>query len=320
MHHQVSVIGLGVMGQRMLSSMASHERFTVVCAFDPDAGARERTAAAYPAVRIASSAAEAIAEPEAGAVYVACPPAAHREHVLGAVDAGKAVYCEKPLAVSLTEGEELVARAEEAGVVDIVNFSLASAAAVREVEERLAAGARAGLTGVDVRIHFSRWPREWQVNAAGWLSGRAQGGFTREVLSHWIYLAERLLGPAMLLGATVRYPGGEAAETHVLAQLEAGGVPVSVAGSVGGAGPDLVECTLWGERESLRIHDWNRLRVSDGGEWGDLQTEIADPRTLGYRLQLDNAGAAIAGETHSMPRFRDALSVQRIVEAILLAG
>ena len=271
MHHQVSVIGLGVMGQRMLSSMASHERFTVVCAFDPDAGARERTAAAYPAVRIASSAAEAIAEPEAG-------------------------------------------------VVDIVNFSLASAAAVREVEERLAAGARAGLTGVDVRIHFSRWPREWQVNAAGWLSGRAQGGFTREVLSHWIYLAERLLGPAMLLGATVRYPGGEAAETHVLAQLEAGGVPVSVAGSVGGAGPDLVECTLWGERESLRIHDWNRLRVSDGGEWGDLQTEIADPRTLGYRLQLDNAGAAIAGETHSMPRFRDALSVQRIVEAILLAG
>jgi hypothetical protein len=101
--------------------------------------------------------------------------------------------------------------------------------------------------------------------------------------------------------------------------LHAGTLPVTVAGSVGGAGPDLVEFTLWGTRQSLRIHDWNRLRSADGDAWRDELGHLADPRQEGYRLQLDNAAAAFAGEAHSMPSFDDALRVQILVEAILAA-
>jgi hypothetical protein len=46
-------------------------------------------------------------------------------------------------------------------------------------------------------------------------------------------------------------------------------------------------------------------------------TDIGDPRELGYRLQLDNAAAAFAGEAHTMPDFRAALSVQELIEAML---
>jgi predicted dehydrogenase len=317
--HTVSVIGLGVMGQRMLASMAVNRQFNVLSAWDPDPGARDRTRELYPQIRIADSPGDTIDDGGTGVVYIACPPVWHKEHAIATMQAGKAVYCEKPLGVDVAQSRELVEQARVAGVVNIVNFSLASAAAVREVEKRLAAGMLGDLVGVDVRVHFSQWPREWQIDAAAWLGYRQQGGFTREVLSHWVYLTQRLFGPAELRHAAARFPDAERAETHVLAELQAGGLPVSVAGSVGGAGPDRVEYTVWGSRQSCRIVDWNRLVTSDGGEWQPQLTHIDDPRQLGYQLQLDNAAAAIAGASHSMPDFADALSVQILIEGMLAA-
>ena len=43
MTHKVSIIGLGVMGQRMLTNMTDHDQFTVVVAWDPDSAACART-------------------------------------------------------------------------------------------------------------------------------------------------------------------------------------------------------------------------------------------------------------------------------------
>jgi predicted dehydrogenase len=155
------------------------------------------------------------------------------------------------------------------------------------------------------------------MGASSWLAGRAQGGMTREVLSHWIYLVERLLGHTELEAAAVRYPpGGKLAETHVLAQLSASGVPVCVACSVGGRGPDQVECTFWGSAQSCRIRDWSRLAISSGEAWVDAGA--ADDRR--QQSQLDQAAAALAGEPHGLPSFRDALSVQERIEAILARG
>ncbi len=317
--NRVSVIGLGVMGQRMLGSMARNDRFSAVTAWDPDAGARDVTRGLYPEIRIANSAEDAISGQDVDVVYIACPPVWHKEYAVAAMEAGKAVYCEKPLGIDVAQSRDLVERARAAGVVNIVNFSLASAAAVTEVERLLQSGTLGALAGVDVRVHFSQWPREWQIDAAAWLSYREQGGFTREVLSHWVYLTQRLFGRAELRSAAARYPGDTLSETHLIAELQAGPLPVSIAGSVGGAGPDLVEYTVWGSRQSCRIVDWNRLFISDGGEWQAQLTHIDDPRELGYQLQLDNAAAAIAGADHSMPDFADALSVQALIEEMLAA-
>ena len=317
MSHAVAIIGLGVMGQRMLGSMALNRQFDAVSAWDPDADARNYARELYPEIRIADSPDDAISGQDTGVVYIACPPVWHKEYAVAAMQAGKAVYCEKPLGIDVAQSRDLVEQARDACVVNIVNFSLASAAAVTEVERLLQAAALGDLAGIDVRVHFSQWPRQWQMDAAAWLSYREQGGFTREVLSHWVYLTERLFGGAELRNAAARYPGDKLSETHLIAELQAGGLPVSIAGSVGGAGPDLVEYTVWGSRQSARIVDWNRLFTSDGGEWQAQLTHIDDPRALGYQLQLDNAAAAIAGADHSMPDFADALSVQVLIEDML---
>ncbi len=317
MTHNVGVIGLGVMGQRMLGNMAAHDLFDVVCIWDPDDDACARTKAAYPNAVVAADAGSLIGNALVDVVYIASPPATHRQHALIAMAEGKAIYCEKPLGVDVADSGDLAARTEASGCCCIVNFSLASAHAVGLVEGKLREGSLGDVAGVDVRLHFSIWPRDWQMGAAGWLARRAQGGFTREVLSHWVYLSERLFGPANLIHRDARYPEGDGAETHLHASLDCGGVPISVAGSIGGVGPDRVEYTVWGSRQSCRIYDWNRLQISDGGEWREAMTEIDDPRELGYRLQLDNAAAAFSGQSHTMPDFGAALSVQRLIEAML---
>jgi 1,5-anhydro-D-fructose reductase (1,5-anhydro-D-mannitol-forming) len=317
MTHKVAVIGLGVMGQRMLGNMAAHDRFEVVSVWDPEERACADTKEKYPHVSIGTDATSLVADPSVSVVYVASPPAAHRQHVLSALAQGKAVYCEKPLGVDIPESQDLAAQAERSGCICIVNFSLASAHAVGLAESKIHDGAMGDIAGVDIRLHFSTWPRDWQMGAAGWLARREQGGFTREVLSHWVYLSERLFGPANLKHRDARYPEGDGAETHLHASLDCGGVPISVAGSIGGVGPDRVEYTVWGSRQSCRIYDWNRLQISDGGGWREAMTDIEDPRKLGYRLQLDNAAAAFSGESHTMPDFGAALSVQRLIEAML---
>ncbi len=317
MTHNVAVIGLGVMGQRMLGNMAAHDRFEVFSVWDPSEQACAETKGAYPNVAIAASAEALIEDSAVEVVYIASPPATHRQHALSAMAKGKAVYCEKPLGVDIAESEDLAAQAETSDSCCIVNFSLASAHAVGLVERQLQDGTIGEVSGVDVRLHFSTWPRDWQMDAAGWLARRAQGGFTREVLSHWVYLSERLFGAADLVHHAARYPKGDGAETHLHAELDCRGVPISVAGSIGGVGPDRVEYTVWGSRQSCRIYDWNQLRVSDGGVWQEAMTDIGDPRELGYRLQLDNAAAAFSGAAHTMPGFGEALSVQRLIEAML---
>jgi predicted dehydrogenase len=188
------------------------------------------------------------------------------------------------------------------------------------MREALTAGAAGEVAGLDIRVRFARWPRGWQASAQ-WLAGRAQGGFVREVATHFLFLAESLFGPARLVSADALYPaGGVSAETHALARLDCAGVPVTLAGSVGGAGPDLVEATLWGSRRSLRLTDFYRLWSSDGSGWEDALPGIENPAEDAYLRQLDELVKLMDGEETALPGFREALSVQRLVEAILAAG
>ena len=317
MSHPIAFIGLGVMGLRMLRNMTRYGGFKPVAAWDPDASACERVRALYPDVPISPSAEHAIAESGCKTTYIACPPSFHHEHAIRAFDAGQAVFCEKPLGVDIDVSRQLTEHAKACGLVNIVNYTLASAPAACELERQYRGGRLGDVVGVDLRLHFSQWPEDWQVGAASWLDYPQQGGFVREVVSHWIFLIERLFGSATLLDAWMRYPAGGTSETHVHAALGAGDTPVTVAGSVGGSGPDLFEFTVWGTQASARIVDWGWLLMSDGGEWQQQLSEISDPREAGYERQIQNAANAVAGDSHTLPSFEDALSVQLLVEAIV---
>jgi hypothetical protein len=64
------------------------------------------------------------------------------------------------------------------------------------------------LQQVEIELGFAAWLRPWQAAAGAWLSQRADGGFVREVLSRFIFVLQRVLGPATVMGSTVDYPPG----------------------------------------------------------------------------------------------------------------
>jgi predicted dehydrogenase len=301
----------------MLAKMPQQGSLEIAGGWDIDARVCAAAARDFPALRIAEDAASLISSPDIDIVYIGVPPAFHAEYANIAMAAGKTVFCEKPLGVDLATSSDLVDAIEASGMANAVNLSLAAAPGVDVMRKALSDGRLGSLEGADIRLHFSQWPRSWQANA-GWLSGREQGGFVREVATHFIYLACTLLGSGKLVFADTRYPSGDdSAETHTLARMDFSGVPLTLAGSVGGVGPDLVEFTLWGHKKSFRLTDFYKLWHSDGDAWQALHHDKENPSEAAYMAQLDELVKMMDGKAHCLPDFRQAFVVQKLVEDIL---
>lgn len=313
---RTAIIGLGIMGQRMLEHMRMHDGFAPTILWDPDPKACAAALALAPGAAIAIDAEAAIAQSEL--VYLACPPAPRKAYALKAAAAGKAVFLEKPLGIDVTESEDLVAELDRFGVPAAVNFTQAAGAALARVSTAARFGEMGEIIGADIVVTYSVWPRAWQQSAA-WLRDRAEGGLTREVLSHFLFFSERVLGPLSLVWAKPAYPDDSAlCETHMQARLETVvGKPVSVMASVGGAQADRQEVTIKGSRGSYRISDFSKLSHSTGGAFEPLAHAPADSRAVGLNAQLDALALCLKGRPHPLATPHEALSVQRLIEAML---
>ena len=300
----------------MLAHMRLHPAFAPELLWDPTDGACRTALAGAPEATVTGSAEAAIAG--ADMVYLACPPAPRKAYALAAARAGKAVFLEKPLGIDVAASRDLVAQLTAAGVPAAVNFTQAAGQALADTTDAARSGAMGKLLGADIVVTYGSWPRAWQKDA-DWLRFRADGGYTREVISHFLFFTERVLGPIRLIWAHPSYPANPAlCETHILARLEAAdGAVVSILGAVGGAQPDRQEVTIKGALQSHRISDFYRLAVSDGGPFAALRPDPADPRADSLGRQLDELAKCLRGEPHLLATPAEALSVQEKVEAML---
>lgn len=320
MTHGIGIIGLGVMGERMLRQLLKHPAFAVAATWDPAPEAAEKVAALGQEVRFAESAADLAGDPAVDCVYIAAPPSAHLAYAELAFDRGKAVFAEKPLAVDLAAGRASVARVERERRVAAINFPFASAPAVRAISSGLKSGELGAVEAIEIEVAFARWPRAWQATAR-WLARRAEGGFVREVLSHFLFLTQRLIGPLGLEECRIDYPAEDgAAETAVSARLSAHGVPVTLSGRVGGDIADLNRWRLMAKRGAFELHDWYSLKRRINGGWLDIDFGEGSVREMSYWAQLDALDAMLAGKPHGLPSFREGLAVQECVEAMLRGG
>ena len=115
--HKVTMLGAGLIGMFYTQSLhggRSRDRVEVLYSRNPD---RARQAAAdWGVPRWTSDMAEAINDPETDVVVVGLPNHLHKDAVLMAVAAGKAVLCTKPLARTAAEALEILQAVEQAGV------------------------------------------------------------------------------------------------------------------------------------------------------------------------------------------------------------
>ncbi len=313
---RLGIIGGGIMGERLLRAAQGHPDVQVAGLWDPSADATGRLVQALPGLAVLRSAEAVVAASEC--VYVASPPATHLAHARAALAAGRALFCEKPLATDVADAERFVR--EAAGARAAVNFPFASAAPVARIGQWLRDGALGTVREATIEVGFATWPRGWQHAAASWLDGRAEGGFTREVVSHFLFLARRLLGPLTLLDAQAGFPEAGRSERTLRATLRAGDVPLALTGSVGATAHDDTNAfVLHGTESAVRLRDWATAeRLHDGAWVGDPDAlPHAQARPLVLQRQLAAVARMTRGEAHPLATLAEAFEVQGVVEAMV---
>jgi predicted dehydrogenase len=111
----VAVVGLGFMGSRWARALAEHPLARLSAVSDVRAEVGKQTADRLGA-RFVADTLEAVSDSQVDAVVVCTPEHLHLEPALAAIDAGKAVLVEKPLAHTIDAAEQIRDRADERGV------------------------------------------------------------------------------------------------------------------------------------------------------------------------------------------------------------
>jgi predicted dehydrogenase len=118
------VIGFGNIGQNLTGYIHRHKKDEAQIIAACDTAQTQLDLAKREYNLITTPDPQELVKLELDFVVVASPNAAHAEHVILAAEAGKHIFCEKPIALNLAEADRMVAAVEAAGVVNVVNYSL----------------------------------------------------------------------------------------------------------------------------------------------------------------------------------------------------
>ncbi|SFR96671.1 Predicted dehydrogenase [Stenotrophomonas maltophilia] len=137
---------------------------------------------------------EVVSDPQVQVVHVCTPNHLHRAMAQAALEAGKHVICEKPLATTLEDAQALAALAARTGLVATVPFVYRYHPVVREARARIAQGELGPLH----LIHGS-YLQDWLLDPASnnWRVDPSLGGTSRvfaDIGSHWCDLVEWVSG------------------------------------------------------------------------------------------------------------------------------
>lgn len=147
---RIGLIGAGRMGSFHAENLAYRvPGATLAAVADPLPGAAEKLASTLGVTKAYSDLQALLEDPEIDAVAIAAPARTHAEWVIAAANAGKHVFCEKPMAVTLDEADRAIAAAKRAGVVLQVGFN-------RRFDSGFAAAIAAVKTGENGTTQLSR--------------------------------------------------------------------------------------------------------------------------------------------------------------------
>ncbi len=253
---RVGVIGLGAIGQNLLKAFTAHSEVRVTAVCDVDASLAERTAQPLEA-SIWNDHRRMLDEVDLDLVYVAVPPRHHYAIALDVIAAGRHILCEKPLALTLSEAQEMQRAAQAMGVVHALNLPLHGDPGVETFHRLVQDGGLGTPRRAELTLVFPQWPRGWQQNP--WIGGREQGGPIREVGPHLLHVILTTLGPVARVWAHTEYPTDDPNACEIAAigtlELESGAlVVVSCLTNV--PRPEQVSLTVYGSTGTAGLVNW----------------------------------------------------------------
>jgi predicted dehydrogenase len=323
----VALVGSGRMGRVRAEVLAQSAEARLAAVADPDL-ARAREIAGTRGALAFSDWREAIARPEIDVVILATPTKFHAEIAIAALEAGKHVLCEKPLARNVEEAARMLATAQRAQKLLKTGFNYRYMPHVRKAKELIDAGDLGSLYLVRSRFgHGGRpgYEKEWHTNRE--LSG---GGVLLEQGIHLLDLVRYLLGePSKVLGSSHTFfwdiPG---VEDNCFCLLET---------ALGQTAQIHVSWTQWKnilEMEIFGHQGYIRLEGRDGHYgpprlvWGKRNSDHSRPQELLFEYQpgdcwrdeWDDFVAAMHDQRQPSGSAHDGLRAQQLVEAAYLSS
>jgi predicted dehydrogenase len=151
----IAVVGAGYWGPNLVRNAQQTPGLHLEYLCDLDEARARKVLGEYSTVRVSASLDEVLADPAVSAVAVATPAGTHYQVAMAALEAGKHVLVEKPLAPTYEEGRLLVEAAERHGRVLMLDHTYVYTPPVRHIRELLRGGALGDLQWLDsVRINL----------------------------------------------------------------------------------------------------------------------------------------------------------------------
>ena len=135
---KIAVVGAGYWGENLVRVFHQLAALDRVC--DSQRSRLEQLAAKYPGIRIESSFDIILSDPSVAGVVIATPAETHYEVAKTALEAGKDVFVEKPLALRCDDAERLIALARRKGRILMVGHLLEFHPAITRLEELVEQG------------------------------------------------------------------------------------------------------------------------------------------------------------------------------------
>ena len=203
---RVALVGLGWWGRTILSLLEASEKLKVVRRVDPfvnEAG-------------VDASLDEALGDASVQGVILCTPHSQHAEQVVRAAGAGKHVFCEKPLSLSLADARRAVQACNRSQVALAVGHEKRFEPPIREVFRMARDGELGTLLQVEANFSQDKFlampPDNWRTSPK-----EAPAGPMTATGIHLLDLSVGLMGPAQTVYARVRQLGSALANGDTLA-------------------------------------------------------------------------------------------------------
>ncbi len=315
---RAAIIGLGWWGQTIARNLATSEVIRPVLGIDPSEAAR--TAAAAMDLETAQRFEDALARPDIEAMILCTPQQHHAAQIEAAANAGRHVFCEKPLCTTAADAERAIAAAVNAKVQLGIGHERRFEPAVIELRQRFEAGEFG--TALLLEGNFSQ-DKFLKLPADNWRLSQTENpvGPLSATGIHLVDLSVAILGIPTQVWARLSTRGSSFAngDTLTITLAFANGTTALLTAVL--ATPFMGRLALFGSNGWMEICD--RTHPENPSGWDVTRTHRDQDRQTAYypphaavRDNLEAFGNAALGSSPYPVSYREMLANVRTFEAI----
>jgi len=326
---KVIVVGTGGIAKHHGQALMDNHNAEIIGSVDVDTAkaesyAKKHGAKSYPSLSDCVS--------QADAIYILTPPSFRRQYAMIAIEAGKHVFCEKPLAIVPEDGKAIAEAAQSRGLIAMIGFNQRYRTGYRRLKNVVASGELGPV------YHF--WSHRFGMGAGGngqvqldnWRTNSAQCcGMTIESLSHdidlmrWILSDETVTVTAHVYSTVADLPNFDN-NAQVLIKMKKGAsavinaswssrIGVNSRGVLGQKGTAFVEGTALGNNGIWCSTSFHVKTDDDEYERVEMLHDNLD--VMSYQAETNDFIDAIMNGSQPMVNAWDGYETLRISQAIL---